>query len=79
MLDKRNSSGSKELPIGKVYAKGPMKKRLLPVMLSNQNHASAHYYVAVIGLKVTEDDMYLLSASSFLLANARNIRIIHVK
>ena len=56
-----------------------MKKRLLPVMLSNQNHASAHYYVAVIGLKVTEDDMYLLSAGSFLLANARNISIIHVK
>ncbi|KAK4277405.1 hypothetical protein QN277_015409 [Acacia crassicarpa] len=58
-----NGSGSRELPIGKVSAKGPMKQRSHPGMLSTQDRATAHYG-AVTGLKVTEDGMYLLSAGS---------------
>ena len=77
-VGQKNGSGSKELPIGKISTRGPMKKRVHPWKLSTQNHASAHYS-AVIGLKVYEDDMYLLSAGSFLFANTRIIRIIHTK
>ncbi|KAL2346478.1 hypothetical protein Fmac_000478 [Flemingia macrophylla] len=58
-----NGSGSKQLPIGRVPSKGPMKQRLHPGMLSTQDRATAHYG-AVTGLKVTEDGMYLLSAGS---------------
>ncbi|XP_054796375.1 WD repeat-containing protein ATCSA-1 isoform X1 [Prosopis cineraria] len=58
-----NGSGSRQLSIGKVSAKGPMKQRLHPGMLSTQDRATAHYG-AVTGLKVTEDGMYLLSAGS---------------
>lgn len=64
-----NGSGSRELPIGKVSAKGPMKQRSHPGMLSTQDRATAHYG-AVTGLKVTEDGMYLLSAGCFLFAIA---------
>lgn len=63
------SGGSRELPIGKVSAKGPMKQRSHPGMLSTQDRATAHYG-AVTGLKVTEDGMYLLSAGCFLFAIA---------
>ncbi|XP_061372012.1 WD repeat-containing protein ATCSA-1-like [Gastrolobium bilobum] len=58
-----NGSGSRQLPIGRVSSKGPMKQRLHPGMLSTQDRATAHYG-AVTGLKVTEDGLYLLSAGS---------------
>ncbi|CAL0305788.1 unnamed protein product [Lupinus luteus] len=58
-----NGGGSKQLPIGRVPSKGPMKQRLHPGMLSTQDRATAHYG-AVTGLKVTEDGMYLLSTGS---------------
>ncbi|KAM1088834.1 hypothetical protein ACFX15_016136 [Malus domestica] len=58
-----NGSGAKHSPIGKSPAKGSMKQRLHPGMLSSQDRATAHYG-AVTGLKVTEDGMYLLSAGS---------------
>lgn len=44
-------------------AKGSAKQRLHPGLLSSQDRATAHYG-AVIGLKPTEDGMYLLSAGS---------------
>jgi DNA excision repair protein ERCC-8 len=50
-------------PINKISAKGPLRQRLHPGMLSTQDRATAHYG-AVTGLKVTEDGMYLLSAGS---------------
>ncbi|XP_029126766.1 WD repeat-containing protein ATCSA-1 isoform X1 [Cajanus cajan] len=56
-------SGSRQLPIGRVPSKGPMKQRLHPGMLSTQDRATAHYG-AVTGLKATGDGMYLLSAGS---------------
>ncbi|GKV48890.1 hypothetical protein SLEP1_g55677 [Rubroshorea leprosula] len=43
-------------------AKGSVRQRLHPGMLSSQDRATAHYGI-VTGLKVTEDGMYLLSAS----------------
>ncbi|KAE9603626.1 putative transcription factor WD40-like family [Lupinus albus] len=58
-----NGGGSKQLPIGRVPSKGPMKQRLHPGMLSTQDRATAHYG-AVTGLKVTENGMYLLSTGS---------------
>ncbi|KAF7830543.1 WD repeat-containing protein ATCSA-1 [Senna tora] len=58
-----HGSGSRQLPIGRISAKVPMKQRLHPGMLSTQDRATAHYG-AVTGLKVTEDGMYLLSAGS---------------
>lgn len=42
-------------------AKGLVRQRLHPGMLSSQDRATAHYG-AVTGLKVTNDGMYLLSA-----------------
>lgn len=51
----------KQFPVGKIYAKGPVRQRLHPGMLSTQDRATAHYG-AVTGLKVTEDGMYLISA-----------------
>lgn len=47
--------------MGKISAKGPVRQRLHPGMLSTQDRATAHYG-AVTALKVTEDGMYLLSA-----------------
>lgn len=44
-------------------AKGSAKQRLHPGLLSSQDRATAHYG-AVLGLKATEDGMYLLSAGS---------------
>ncbi|XP_027355660.1 WD repeat-containing protein ATCSA-1 isoform X2 [Abrus precatorius] len=58
-----NGSGSRQLPIGRVPSKGPVKQRLHPGMLSTQDRATAHYG-AVTGLKATDDGMYLLSAGS---------------
>ncbi|XP_015900490.1 WD repeat-containing protein ATCSA-1 isoform X2 [Ziziphus jujuba] len=58
-----NGSGMKQSSICKFPAKGPMRQRLHPGMLSSQDRATAHYG-AVTGLKVTEDGMYLLSAGS---------------
>ncbi|XP_019415693.1 PREDICTED: DNA excision repair protein ERCC-8-like isoform X1 [Lupinus angustifolius] len=58
-----NGGGCKQLPIGRVPSKGPMKQRLHPGLLSTQDRATAHYG-AVTGLKVTEDGMYLLSTGS---------------
>ncbi|CAK9155431.1 unnamed protein product [Ilex paraguariensis] len=43
--------------------KGSGRQRLHPGMLSSQDRATAHYG-AIIGLKGTEDGMYLLSAGS---------------
>ena len=60
-----NGNGSRQLPIGRVPSRGPMKQRLHPGMLSTQDRATAHYG-AVTGLKVTEDGMYLLSAGLFI-------------
>ena len=42
-------------------AKGLVRQRLHPGMLSSQDRATSHYG-AVTGLKVTDDGMYLLSA-----------------
>lgn len=55
-----------------------MKQRLHPGMLSTQDRATAHYG-AVIGLKVTEDGMYLLSAGCFIFGYCKIISIILVK
>ncbi|KAH8487916.1 hypothetical protein H0E87_023848 [Populus deltoides] len=56
-------NGIKHSPLGQVPAKGYLKQRLHPGMLSSQDRATAHYG-AVTGLKITEDGMYLLSAGS---------------
>lgn len=48
---------------GQSQAKSQMLQRLHPGLLSSRNRATAHYG-AVIGLKVTSDGMYLLSAGS---------------
>ncbi|XP_076906669.1 WD repeat-containing protein ATCSA-1-like isoform X2 [Bidens hawaiensis] len=45
------------------HAKGSGKQRLHPGLLTSQDRATAHYG-AVLGLKATEDGMYLLSAGS---------------
>ncbi|KAI3785412.1 hypothetical protein L1987_44530 [Smallanthus sonchifolius] len=45
------------------HAKGSAKQRLHPGLLTSQDRATAHYG-AVLGLKATEDGMYLLSAGS---------------
>ncbi|XP_062120322.1 WD repeat-containing protein ATCSA-1-like [Humulus lupulus] len=58
-----NGNSMKLSPINKISAKGPLRQRLHPGMLSTQDRATAHYG-AVTGLKVTEDGMYLLSAGS---------------
>nr|XP_043615601.1 WD repeat-containing protein ATCSA-1-like [Erigeron canadensis] len=60
-----SGSGSKHSGSSKVlkHAKGSTKQRLHPGLLSGQDRATAHYG-AVIGLKATEDGMYLLSAGS---------------
>ncbi|XP_060971349.1 WD repeat-containing protein ATCSA-1 isoform X1 [Cannabis sativa] len=58
-----NGYSMKLSPINKISAKGPLRQRLHPGMLSTQDRATAHYG-AVTGLKVTEDGMYLLSAGS---------------
>ncbi|KAK3029782.1 hypothetical protein RJ639_038224 [Escallonia herrerae] len=60
-----NGNGSKQSTIGRVrnQVKGSMKHRLHPGLLSSQDRATAHYG-AVIGLKMTGDGMYLLSAGS---------------
>ena len=56
-----SGNGIKHSPIGQIAAKGSLKQRLHPGMLSSQDRATAHYG-AVTGLKTTEDGMYLLSA-----------------
>lgn len=56
-----NGNGMKHSPISRIPGKGTARQRLHPGMLSSQDRATAHYG-AVIGLKVTEDGMYLLSA-----------------
>ncbi|KAJ9186832.1 hypothetical protein P3X46_002361 [Hevea brasiliensis] len=56
-------NGIKQSPLGRTPAKGPLRQRLHPGMLSSQDRATAHYG-AVTGLKITEDGMYLLSAGS---------------
>ncbi|KAJ9674215.1 hypothetical protein PVL29_023647 [Vitis rotundifolia] len=56
-------NGSKQSATGRTssQAKGLVRQRLHPGMLSSQDRATAHYG-AVTGLKVTDDGMYLLSA-----------------
>ncbi|KAH7847185.1 hypothetical protein Vadar_022990 [Vaccinium darrowii] len=58
-------NGSKQSAISKIpsLVKGSARQRLHPGMLSSQDRTTAHYG-AVIGLKATEDGMYLLSAGS---------------
>ncbi|CAL5418050.1 unnamed protein product [Camellia sinensis] len=60
-----HGNGSKQSAVSKISSqvKSSARQRLHPGMLSSQDHATAHYG-AVIGLKVTEDGMYLLSAGS---------------
>ncbi|XP_050264819.1 WD repeat-containing protein ATCSA-1-like [Quercus robur] len=58
-----NGNGTKQSPIGRMPAKGSLRQRLHPGMLSSLDRATAHYG-AVTGLKATEDGMYLLSAGS---------------
>ncbi|KAK4559846.1 hypothetical protein RGQ29_008862 [Quercus rubra] len=56
-----NGNGTKQSPVGRMPAKGSLRQRLHPGMLSSLDRATAHYG-AVTGLKATEDGMYLLSA-----------------
>uniref|UniRef100_A0A5B7BW67 Putative DNA excision repair protein ERCC-8 n=1 Tax=Davidia involucrata TaxID=16924 RepID=A0A5B7BW67_DAVIN len=58
-------NGSKQSAVGRIpsQVKGSGRQRLHPGMLSSRDRATAHYG-AVIGLKATEDGMYLLSAGS---------------
>ncbi|XP_057974174.1 WD repeat-containing protein ATCSA-1-like [Malania oleifera] len=60
-----NGNGSKSSSNCRIpnRAKGSVRRRLHPGMLSSQDRATAHYG-AVTGLRVTEDGMYLLSAGS---------------
>ncbi|GLU15935.1 hypothetical protein SLE2022_323870 [Rubroshorea leprosula] len=58
-----NGHGLKHSTISRMPAKGSVRQRLHPGMLSSQDRATAHYGI-VTGLKVTEDGMYLLSAGS---------------
>ncbi|KAJ9567613.1 hypothetical protein OSB04_003579 [Centaurea solstitialis] len=60
-----SGSGSKHSGSSRTlrHAKGSAKQRLHPGLLSSQDRATAHYG-AVLGLKATEDGMYLLSAGS---------------
>ncbi|KAK4559847.1 hypothetical protein RGQ29_008862 [Quercus rubra] len=58
-----NGNGTKQSPVGRMPAKGSLRQRLHPGMLSSLDRATAHYG-AVTGLKATEDGMYLLSAGS---------------
>ncbi|KAL7606774.1 hypothetical protein Lser_V15G19089 [Lactuca serriola] len=53
----KHSGGSR------ILRQGKQKQRLHPGLLSSQDRATAHYG-AVMGLKATEDGMYLLSAGS---------------
>ncbi|XP_038716584.1 WD repeat-containing protein ATCSA-1 isoform X1 [Tripterygium wilfordii] len=53
----------KQSLLDRTSAKGLVRQRLHPGMLSSQDHATAHYG-AITGLKITEDGMYLLSAGS---------------
>ena len=55
----KHSGGSR------ILRQGKQKQRLHPGLLSSQDRATAHYG-AVMGLKATEDGMYLLSAGFFL-------------
>lgn len=56
-------NGSKQSANPRVLGqvKGSSRQRIHPGLLSSQDRATAHYG-AVIGLKVTDDGMYLLSA-----------------
>ena len=63
-----NGNGTKQSPVGRMPAKGSLRQRLHPGMLSSLDRATAHYG-AVTGLKATEDGMYLLSAGRFCLSN----------
>lgn len=70
MPQKRTTHGSSlkqstTLLKGHSQTKGYMVQRQHPGMMSSQNRATAHYG-AVIGLKVTSDGMYLLSAGQVL-------------
>ena len=58
-----SGSGSKHSGSSRTlrHTKGSAKQRLHPGLLSSQDRATAHYG-AVMGLKATEDGMYLLSA-----------------
>ncbi|KAL6983012.1 WD repeat-containing protein ATCSA-1 [Sarracenia purpurea var. burkii] len=60
-----HGNGAKQSAIGKIpsQVRSSARQRLHPGMLSSQDRATAHYG-AVIGLKATEDGMYLLSAGS---------------
>ncbi|KAF8023088.1 hypothetical protein BT93_F0550 [Corymbia citriodora subsp. variegata] len=58
-----HGNGTKHPGSNRISAKGPIKQRLHPGMLSGQDRATAHYG-AVTGLKVSEDGMYLFSAGS---------------
>ncbi|KAH9692509.1 WD repeat-containing protein ATCSA-1 [Citrus sinensis] len=58
-----NGNGVRQSSVGRIPAKGSVRQRLHPGMLSSQDRATAHYG-AVTGLKVTENGMYLLSAGS---------------
>ncbi|KAI8548578.1 hypothetical protein RHMOL_Rhmol07G0283500 [Rhododendron molle] len=60
-----HGNGSKQSVSSKTPSllKSSVRQRLHPGMLSSQDRATAHYG-AVIGLKATEDGMYLLSAGS---------------
>ncbi|KAE9458784.1 hypothetical protein C3L33_09307, partial [Rhododendron williamsianum] len=60
-----HGNGSKQSASSKTPSllKSSVRQRLHPGMLSSQDRATAHYG-AVIGLKATEDGMYLLSAGS---------------
>ncbi|KAK9270016.1 hypothetical protein L1049_025589 [Liquidambar formosana] len=60
-----HGNGVKQSVVSRIpsQAKGAVRQRLHPGMLSSQDRATAHYG-AVTGLKVSEDGMYLLSAGS---------------
>lgn len=58
-----HGNGAKHSGSNRTSAKGSIKHRLHPGMLSSQDRATAHYG-AVTGLKISEDGMYLFSAGS---------------
>ncbi|KAL8230968.1 hypothetical protein R6Q57_000746 [Mikania cordata] len=60
-----SGSSSKHSGNSKIFkhTKGSAKQRLHPGLLTSQDRATAHYG-AVLGLKATDDGMYLLSAGS---------------
>lgn len=71
-----NGNGTKQSPVGRMPAKGSLRQRLHPGMLSSLDRATAHYG-AVTGLKATEDGMYLLSAG-WVCLNSTCVPSIHV-